>query len=103
MKSEATMADPTDPPTNPAAVVEQVDRDAAAQTAVLVEMRDLIRDGRADGHAEPWSHHREAAFQRGVKAGLEAAAGAMSTAHIGDEGAAIARIDPATIKDTGHD
>lgn len=55
----------TDTPTNPAAVVEQVDRDAAAQTAVLVEMRDLIRDGRADGYAEAFARHRLLGIEQG--------------------------------------
>ena len=45
--------------------VEQVDRDAAAQSAVLVEMRDLIRAGRADDHAEPWAAHRLLGIEQG--------------------------------------
>lgn len=41
--------------------VEQIDRDAAASIAVLVEMRELIRAGKADHHAEPFARHRIAA------------------------------------------
>lgn len=40
--------------------VTQADREAAASAAVLVEMRELIRDGKADHHAEPWAQHRMA-------------------------------------------
>ena len=39
-------------------MVIQSDRDAAAAVAVLVEMRDLIRAGKADHHAEPFARHR---------------------------------------------
>lgn len=39
--------------------ITQADREAAAQAAVLVEMRELILAGRADEHAEPWARHRE--------------------------------------------
>ncbi len=42
--------------------ITQADRDAAASVAVLVEMRELIRAGRADHHAEPFARHREAAL-----------------------------------------
>lgn len=38
--------------------VTQADREAAASIAVLVEMRDLIRAGKADHHAEPFARHR---------------------------------------------
>lgn len=38
--------------------ITQADREAAAKCAVLVEMRDMIRAGRADHHAEPWKAHR---------------------------------------------
>lgn len=38
--------------------VSDADREAAASSAVLVEMRELIRAGRADHHAEPWADHR---------------------------------------------
>jgi len=38
--------------------VTDADREAAAKCAVLAEFRDLIRSGRADHHAEPWSVHR---------------------------------------------
>ena len=41
--------------------VTQEDREAAASIAVLVEMRELIREGRADHHAEPFARHRIAA------------------------------------------
>ena len=41
--------------------VRQEDREAAASIAVLVEMRELIREGRADHHAEPFARHRIAA------------------------------------------
>lgn len=41
--------------------VEQIDREAAATVAVLVEMRELIREGRADHHAEPFARHRHQA------------------------------------------
>lgn len=41
--------------------VRQADREAAASIAVLVEMRELIREGRADHHAEPFARHRIAA------------------------------------------
>jgi len=41
--------------------VRQEDREAAASIAVLVEMRELIREGRADHHAEPFARHRVAA------------------------------------------
>jgi hypothetical protein len=41
--------------------VTQADREAAASIAVLVEMRELIREGRADHHAEPFARHRIAA------------------------------------------
>lgn len=41
--------------------VTQADREAAASGAVLSEMRDLIRAGRADHHAEPWAKHRQQA------------------------------------------
>lgn len=41
--------------------VTQEDREAAASIAVLVEMRELIREGRADHHAEPFARHRVAA------------------------------------------
>ena len=40
--------------------ITQADREAAASVAVLPEMRDLIRAGRADYHAEPFARHREA-------------------------------------------
>lgn len=43
------------------ATITENDREAAASAAVLVEMRDLIRAGRADHHAEPFARHREAA------------------------------------------
>lgn len=39
-------------------MVTDDDRRAAASVAVLVEMRDLIRSGRMDHHAEPWMEHR---------------------------------------------
>lgn len=42
-------------------VVKDIDREAAASVAVLVEMRKLIRDGRADYHARAFARHREAA------------------------------------------
>ena len=42
--------------------VTQEDREAAASIAVLVEMRELIREGRADHHAEPFARHRIAAL-----------------------------------------
>ena len=38
--------------------VEQIDRDAAADNAVLAEFRAIIREGRADHHAEPFAKHR---------------------------------------------
>ena len=38
--------------------IVQDDREAAASVAVLVEMRELIRSGRADYHAEPFAKHR---------------------------------------------
>jgi len=60
----------------PAIEVTQADREAAASVAVLTEMRELILAGRADHHAEPFARHRIA----GVKAGLEAAAGAAMRA-----------------------
>ena len=41
--------------------INQADREAAASIAVLVEMRELIREGRADHHAEPFARHRIAA------------------------------------------
>jgi len=41
--------------------VTQADRDAAAPMAVLAEMRELIRTGKADHYAEPFASHREAA------------------------------------------
>ena len=51
--------------------VTQEDRDAAASIAVLVEMRELIREGRADHHAEPFARHRiaaeNAALERAAK------------------------------------
>ena len=40
--------------------ITDADREAAASIAVLTEMRDLIRAGRADHHAEPFARHREA-------------------------------------------
>jgi hypothetical protein len=46
--------------------ITEADREAAAQNAVLVEMRDLIRAGRADHHAEPWAKHREAAEAKAI-------------------------------------
>ncbi len=39
--------------------VTQADREAAASVAVLLEMRELIRAGKADYHAEPFARHRE--------------------------------------------
>lgn len=51
--------------------VRQDDREAAASIAVLVEMRELIREGRADHHAEPFARHRiaaeNAALERAAK------------------------------------
>lgn len=51
--------------------VTQEDREAAASIAVLVEMRELIREGRADHHAEPFARHRiaaeNAALERAAK------------------------------------
>ncbi len=51
--------------------VRQADREAAASIAVLVEMRELIREGRADHHAEPFARHRiaaeNAALERAAK------------------------------------
>ncbi len=51
--------------------VTQADREAAASIAVLVEMRELIREGRADHHAEPFARHRiaaeNAALERAAK------------------------------------
>ena len=41
--------------------INQADWEAAASIAVLVEMRELIREGRADHHAEPFARHRIAA------------------------------------------
>jgi len=41
--------------------VKDIDREAAASVAVLVEMRKLIHDGRADYHARAFAAHREAA------------------------------------------
>ena len=41
--------------------INQADREAAASIAVLVEMRELIREGRADHHVEPFASHRIAA------------------------------------------
>ena len=41
--------------------VTQADRKAAASVAVLSEMRDPIRAGRADHLAEPWAKHRQQA------------------------------------------
>ena len=41
--------------------VKDIDREAAASVDVLVEMRKLIRDGRADYHARAFAAHREAA------------------------------------------
>ena len=41
--------------------INQADREAAVSIAVLVEMRELIREGRADHHAEPFARHRIAA------------------------------------------
>lgn len=38
--------------------VEQIDREAAADNAVLAEFRAIIREGRADHHAEPFARHR---------------------------------------------
>ena len=50
------------PDTTPAAHdITQADREAAAKAAALVEMRGLIRAGRADHHAEPWAAHRNQA------------------------------------------
>lgn len=37
--------------------VKDIDREAATSVAVLVEMRELIRDGRADYHATPFAVH----------------------------------------------
>lgn len=51
--------------------VTQADREAAASVAVLVEMRELIRSGRADHHAEPFARHRVAAAQAERVAVLE--------------------------------
>ena len=51
--------------------INQADREAAASIAVLVEMRELIREGRADHHAEPFARHRiaaeNAALERAAK------------------------------------
>ena len=51
--------------------VTREDREAAASIAVLVEMRELIREGRADHHAEPFARHRiaaeNAALERAAK------------------------------------
>ena len=43
------------------------DRAAAASVAVLPEMRELIRAGKADHHAEPFAAHRQAAFNAGLE------------------------------------
>ena len=43
--------------------VTQADRDAAAEIAVLVEMRELILSGRADEHAMPFARHRTRAAE----------------------------------------
>lgn len=73
------------------------DGNAQPHTIALInEMADLL---------QAFAAHRHAAFQRGVKAGLEAAARGFRAAQYSPapytEGmAAIARIDPATIKDT---
>ena len=40
--------------------VTDADREAAAQAAALVEMRDLIRAGKADHLAQSFAAHREA-------------------------------------------
>lgn len=42
-------------------VITDADREAAASITALVEMRELIRAGRADHHAEPFARHRIAA------------------------------------------
>lgn len=47
--------------------ITQEDREAAAKAAVLVEMRELILNGRADHHAEPWAKHRLAERDRIVR------------------------------------
>ena len=47
--------------------VTQEDREAAASIAVLVEMRELIREGRADHHAEPFARRRIAARNAGLE------------------------------------
>jgi hypothetical protein len=48
--------------------ITDADREAAAQAAVLTEMREMIRAGRADHHAEPWARHREVAEATARKA-----------------------------------
>ena len=47
--------------------VTDADREAAARIAVLTEMRELILAGRADHHAEPFAHHRQAAMIEGAR------------------------------------
>lgn len=51
--------------------ITQADRDAAASVAVLPEMRDLIRAGRADYHAEPFARHRQFAEEWWYRQGRE--------------------------------
>lgn len=93
--------------------ITQSDREMAA-TLLIDDWREfdaeLVRSGRADDWAIAvlFARHREAAFARGVKAGLEAAARGFRAAQCSpapytDGMAAITRIDPATIKEEGHD
>jgi len=52
-------------------MITDADREAAAKTAVLVEMRELILAGQADHYVDPWAAHR----LLGQREGLEMAAG----------------------------
>ena len=65
--------------------VTQADRKAAASVAVLVEMRELIREGRADHHAEPFARHRiaaeNAALERAAKVAEKWIEPVMATPH----------------------
>lgn len=83
-------------------VITDADREAAASITALVEMRELIRAGRADHHAEPFARHRLAAVRdmeaqlaeaRGLLASIQSAMLNGGDGQIGDYGWSITTLN----------
>lgn len=82
--------------------ITDADREVAASYAVLSEMREMIRAGRVDHHAEAAAKHRHAAMIEGARLMQEAALRALKTVQYSpapytDGKARIEALDPAKV------